>query len=95
MPVIAITLTRFADTTAAHNAMVVSSRVDPAAYSDPAPGVVDEAISFATTLYAADGNQDRAFTFRKGTTLVLVRVAQTEPAFNAKHIGTDVAAAVS
>lgn len=92
VPVIAITLSRYADTTAAHNAMVLASRGDPRAYSDAVPGV-DEGISFATTFYAADADDDRAYVFRKGTTLVLVRIAQTA-SFNARHVGTDVAATI-
>lgn len=92
-PVIGITVTRYADETAAHNAMVESSRVDPSANQETIPGA-DEAIAFATTYYPPDGDQDRAFTFRKGTAVVLVLIAQTA-SYNALHIGTDVAPTIS
>ncbi|MHA3701260.1 hypothetical protein ACXR2U_03685 [Jatrophihabitans sp. YIM 134969] len=94
VPVIAITVSRFADTTAAHNAMVVSTEADPAAYSNPATGV-DEGISFVTDFLPEDGGQDSAYTFRKATTVVQVQIAQTKATLTAELIGSDVAAAVS
>ena len=92
VPVIAITLSHYRDATGAHNALVLASHGDPGAYSDPTAGV-DEAIAFATTFYAPDGDQDRAYAFRKGTTVVLVRLAQTS-SFSAKHVAQDVVGAL-
>jgi hypothetical protein len=86
-PILAVTTTRYADATAAHNAMVSTANagVDPhAATVKTLTGV-----SYQTTFDPADGAKDWAFVFSSGSTLVTVLTAQSDAELDARLVAGD------
>lgn len=70
----------------AHDAMVLTARVDPAAqgYPNLLPGV--DAISFRTKFFGPDGTRDWACAFAKGRLMVVVRTQRFDTSLNARLI---------
>jgi hypothetical protein len=89
-PVVQIVSSHYGGTTLAHNAMVRLAEAGTNAYqSNLSPAV--EGISFQTRFDPTDGNEDWAYTFRKGTTVVVVSTAQKDTAFDARAVATSIA----
>jgi hypothetical protein len=88
-PVIAITSSRFATDTAAHNALarLASAGTEPAQYTIGGSTV---AVAFRTTFDPTDGAKDWAVAFAKHTTLVVIKTAISDTSADA----VDVARAV-
>jgi hypothetical protein len=82
--VMEIAVQRYSDPTAARNAMIRLSRVNPGAIGerDFAPGV--DGVRYRTPFYPPDAGTDWAFSFAAGITVVTVRTDQTasDPAHN-------------
>jgi hypothetical protein len=86
-PVLQIVANRYANSTSAHNAMVRLAEAGTNAYQAAlSPSV--EGISFQTRFDPADGNRDWAYTFRKGTTVVVVTTVQRDTAFDARAVAS-------
>jgi hypothetical protein len=84
--ILEITSAGYATQTTAHNAMVIASRVDPNAFSEPAIAAGVEAVLYRTTFYAPDGNRDWACAFTKGRTVVTVKTDQTDTSTDALNM---------
>lgn len=89
-PAVRIESSRFADATAAHNAMVLlgqrNRNVQRAQITGDLVGV-----AFQTAFYPADHGQDWACAFAKGSTLVVVTTVVTDPSFNAVAVAKSAA----
>ena len=86
-PVLQIVSTRYGGGTAGHNAMVRLAEAGTNAHQDSLGSGV-EAISFQVRFDPADGNQDWAYTFRKGVTVVVIKTAQRDTSFDARAVAT-------
>ena len=86
-PVLAVSTARYADATAAHNAMVSNA----GAGGDPHAATVKAltGISYQTTFDPADGAKDWAFAFSSGSTLVTVLTAQSDAELDARLVASD------
>jgi hypothetical protein len=90
-PAIRITTTRYANTVAAHNAMVrLADSGTGARQSTIAPGVIG--LAFQTNFYPHDHGTDWACAFNRAATLVVVSTVVTSPALNAIEIARAVRA---
>ncbi|HJQ03055.1 MAG TPA: hypothetical protein VJ851_15780 [Jatrophihabitans sp.] len=81
-----ITSARYADATAAYNAMVQRGRAGGQVTGVPGlvPGV--DAVLYRTSFYPPDGNRDWACTFAKGSTMVTVKTDQTDTSQDAENV---------
>jgi hypothetical protein len=82
---------RFATATAAHDAMILTARVDPNAigYPNLLPGI--DAVSFRTKFFGPDGSSDWACVFAKGKLMVTVRTQRKDTSLNARLIARAIA----
>ena len=81
-----ITSARYADPTAAYNAMVQRGRAGHQTAGVPglAPGV--DGVLYQTSFYPPDGPKDWACSFAKGATMVTVKTDQTDTSQDAENI---------
>ena len=81
-----ITSARYADPTAAYNAMVQRGRAGGQVTG--VPGLVSgvDAVLYRTTFYPPDGNRDWACTFAKGSTMVTIKTDQTDTSQDAENV---------
>jgi hypothetical protein len=81
-----ITSARYADPTAAYNAMVQRGRAGGQVTGVPglAPGV--DAVLYRTPFYPPDGGRDWACTFAKGSTMVTVKTDQNDTSRDAENV---------
>jgi hypothetical protein len=91
-PAIEISTYRFANAPAARNAMVLTSRAGANADTDPISSTI-VGIAFQATFDPTDGkNADWAYTFAKGTTLIVIKINQTNSEFDVKAVAKSIAA---
>lgn len=85
---------RFRSAQAAHDAMILTARVDPRAegYPNFLPGI--DAISYRTTFFGPDGSTDWACVFAKGALMVTVRTQRSDTSYNARLIAKAIAARI-
>jgi hypothetical protein len=93
-PVLQITSARYSSATAAHNAMVAigtsTANAPGSAHSATiAGGIVG--VAFQTTFDPSDGNQDWAFVFSTGATVVTVLTAQADSELDAQVVAGQIA----
>ncbi|HEU5267391.1 MAG TPA: hypothetical protein VFU35_11860 [Jatrophihabitans sp.] len=83
--------TTFATSAQARNAMVRTAQAGRQAQTYPnfVPGVTG--ISYRTTFFGPDGDQDWAFVFAKGRVMVVVHTQQTRSSSNARYLAAAVA----
>lgn len=90
-PVLQIVSSRYADSTAAHNAMVLLARSGHNGYQASLSAAI-EGISFQTRFDPSDGNTDWAYTFHKSETVVVINTAQADTALDARTVASAIAA---
>jgi len=85
-PALEITSAQYATPTLAHNAMVLTAQAGVNAHAS------GTGVAYRTTFDPIDGaNQDWAFAFATGTTLVIVRTNEADSELNAERIGAAIA----
>lgn len=89
-PVLQIVSSRYADPTAAHNALARLAAAGANAYRSDLSAAM-EGVSYQTVFDPADGKQDWAYVYRKATTVIVVTTIQRDTAFNAHAVAMAIA----
>lgn len=89
-PVLQILSSKYANATAAHNAMVATGTAGVSPHSATVTGGI-VGVAYQTTFDPSDGNQDWAFVFSVGANLVTVITAQSDSELDAQVIAGQVA----
>lgn len=86
-PVLAVSTARYADATAAHNAMVSTASGGGGGHVATVKALTG--VSYQTTFDPADGAKDWAFVYNSGATLVTVLTAQSDAELDARLVAGD------